>query len=603
MVLQQKQDILIFGKASAGEHIVGTFNGQEEKTKAQKDGSWSLVFMPTEAGGPYKLKLKGNNEINLSNIYVGEVWFCSGQSNMGWKIENSTGGKQALRDANYDKIKLFNVRRSMSGLPTQDLHTKNKWEACTPQDTKGFSAVAYYFGRELYKKYNVPIGLIHSSWGGSRIEAWMSADAFKNDKSKQQLLAKIQNSDLNKMLRDYKNVERNYKAYLDEIDLGTQENWQSLTTDYKPWDEMQLPQVWGRTPLKQRFGIVWVTKTINLSAQNITEDVVVNLGRIDNEDKTYFNGEFIGENKKTDLVRTYTVHKELLNTGINRITVRIKNPRDNGGFRSSASDLYYKTPLGKKSLAGIWNYKVGTPNVKTPPDRVHPKYLPSSLYNAMLYPFFKYKVRGVIWYQGESNMSKPVEYAELFPKMIQDYRKQWNNPEMPFLYVQLPNIAKKSGRLPIFRAAQNEALVLDHVGMVPTIDIGEDYNIHPKNKLDVGKRLALAAENMIYKPTEKAAYPKVKNIKVENNRLLISFDENISIKGSKSKITGFEISNAKDEFFEVIAKQIDDSSLSINTLQINNPQNIRYLWEDAPKKVMIYNSNNVPLPPFSKNLN
>ena len=601
MVLQQGEEITIWGKASPKEEITGFFRGEIRKTKASNDGKWRLVFINASSGGPYNLKLLGNNTIELNNVFVGEVWFCSGQSNMGWPLYKSENGINEIEQSQHDKIKLFNVKRSMSGIPTKELDPKNKWTTCNSKTTKNFSAVAYYFARELYKRLEVPIGLIHSSWGGSSIESWMSADDFSNDKSKHELLQKIKTLDLNKLEQEYKVAEKKYNLYLDEADLGTKQNWQSVNYDYSTWKNIQLPNVWRNTNLKNRVGVVWVSKSIFLTAEDASNDLLLSFGLIDNEDITYFNGYKIGSIKKNDISRKYIVSKELLKKGKNVITVRIKNPLDIGGFRSGKDSLYLQTISAKISLAGTWKYRVGTNEINQPPDRVHPKYLPSSLYNAMLYPFFDFKIRGVIWYQGESNVSNPNEYSKLFPKMIQDWRKNWQK-KIPFLFVQLPNRANMGIKLVNFREAQNQALNLDLVGMIPTIDIGDDYNVHPANKHDVGYRLAVASDFLVYNPKILGHYPKIINSLTKSKSVLFYFDQTILNKGS-SKIKGFEI--FKDGVFvsNTEAQLLDNKTVAVLNSSIDYPIEIRYLWKDAPSEVSIYNNIKMPLPPFRKTIN
>ena len=601
MVLQQGEEITIWGKASPKEEITGFFRGEIRKTKASNDGKWRLVFINASSGGPYNLKLLGKNTIELNNVFVGEVWFCSGQSNMGWPLYKSENGINEIEQSHHDKIKLFNVKRSMSGIPTKELDPKNKWTSCNSKTTKNFSAVAYYFARELYKRLEVPIGLIHSSWGGSSIESWMNADDFSNDKSKHELLQKIKTLDLNKLEQEYKVAEKKYNLYLDEADLGTEQNWQSVNYDYSTWKNIQLPNVWRNTNLKNRVGVVWVSKSIFLTAEDASNDLILSFGLIDNEDITYFNGYKIGSIKKNDISRKYIVSKELLKKGKNVITVRIKNPLDIGGFRSGKDSLYLQTISAKISLAGTWKYRVGTNEINQPPDRVHPKYLPSSLYNAMLYPFFDFKIRGVIWYQGESNVSNPNEYSKLFPKMIQDWRKNWQK-KIPFLFVQLPNRANMGIKLVNFREAQTQALNLDLVGMIPTIDIGDDYNVHPANKHDVGYRLAVASDFLVYNPKILGHYPKIINSLTKSKSVLFYFDQTILNKGS-SKIKGFEI--FKDGVFvsNTEAQLLDDKTVAVLNSSIDYPIEIRYLWKDAPSEVSIYNNIKMPLPPFRKTIN
>lgn len=601
MVLQQQQEILLFGKAAPSEQVVGSFKGEVRKTNANPDGSWQLVFSPSKPGGPYQLIISGKNTIKFNNVFVGEVWFCSGQSNMGWPLYKSENGILEVEQSLHDKIKLFNVRRSMSGIPTKDLDTTNKWTSCNPKTTKNFSAVAYYFARELYKRYQVPIGLIHSSWGGSSIEAWMSADAFKNDKSKDQLLKKIKSTDLNQLEQAYKVDEKQYKIYLDKVDMGLKLNWQSIQQDYSSWEKMQLPNVWRRSPLKQRVGVVWVSKSINLSVQDIAGDLELSFGLIDNEDITYFNGTQVGSIKKNNVSRNYIVPKELLKHGENIITVRVKNPLDIGGFRSGENSFYFRTISSKVSLSGTWRYKVGTPKIKDPPTRVHPKYLPSSLYNAMLYPFFDYNIRGVIWYQGESNVNRADEYGKLFPMMIKDWRDKWKN-NMPFLFIQLPNRANMGIKQPNFREAQAQALNLDFVGMIPTIDIGDNYDVHPANKHDVGYRLAVAADHLVYNPSIIGHYPKIIETVSMPKSVLFSFDQSITRKGTSKIIGGFEI--FKNGVFDSSANAVivDEKTIAVLHSSDDYPIEVRYLWKDAPSEVSIYNELEIPLPPFRKTI-
>ena len=599
MVLQQEQKIVLFGKAAPYEKVTGIFKGEVLKTSANPDGSWRLVFSPSKAGGPYQLKISANNTIKFNNVFVGEVWFCSGQSNMGWPLYKSENGIREVEQSLHEKIKLFNVRRSMSGIPTEDLDTINKWTSCNPKTTKNFSAVAYYFARELYKRYQVPIGLIHSSWGGSSIEAWMNADAFADDKNKYELIKKIKTLDLNQLEQDYKVEEKKYNIYLDEVDVGLKQNWQSEHQNYSSWKTMQLPNVWRRTPLKQRVGVVWVSKSITLLAQDTAGDLKLNFGLIDNEDITYFNGTRVGSIKKNNVSRNYIVPKELLKLGENIITVRVKNPLDIGGFRSGENSFYFRTILEKVSLAGTWRYKVGTPKIKKPPIRVHPKYLPSSLYNAMLYPFFDYNIRGVLWYQGESNVSRAMEYGKLFPMMIKDWRAKWQK-NIPFLFVQLPNRANMGIKQPNFREAQAQALNLDFVGMIPTIDIGDNYDVHPVNKHDVGYRLAVAADHLVYNPSAIGHYPKIIETASMPKSVLFSFDQSIVHKGASEIIGGFEI--FKNGVFDsrANAEIVDEKTIAVPHSSDDYPIEIRYLWKDAPSEVSIYNELEIPLPPFKK---
>jgi len=599
MVLQQNEVITIYGVANPSEKIKASFKNEVKNVEADENGNWSVNFKASKAGGPYSLELIGENTLKFSDVYVGEVWFCSGQSNMGWRLENSVNGAEELKNANYPEIKLLQVYRSMSNKHENDI-VKGSWETCTPENAKGFSAVAYFFGRELYKKYQVPIGLINSSYGGTNVEAWMNESLFKDHPANMKIIAKMKTMNLNNAIKKYSNDNRSYGAYLDRHDLGTRWKWENNTTDYSSWKTFKLPSVWKKTDLKQTFGIVWVTKLFELTESQINNDIELSLSRIDNEDITYVNGKKIGSSRKKDLDRFYTIPKEVLKVGSNRITIKTKNLGSTGGFRGTANDLYLKVADRKISLAGTWNYRVGTPDSKVPPKREHPKYYPTSLYNAMVHPFFGYNIKGAIWYQGESNTKNPDEYAEFFPQMINDWRTEWNK-EFPFLFVQLANLSDKSETWPAVREAQASALKLKDVAMVVAIDVGDDSNIHPINKQVVGKRLAMAAENIAYGDTKTSTSgPLLKGLTSKENKLIVTFDSPIVIKGDKNNINGFEVTDSKGKIYPAKAKYINVTTVEVFNEKVLKPAAARYLWKDAPGKVMIYNKEVLPAPPFKK---
>jgi len=597
MVLQQNEPITIFGKAQVGEAITVTFNNSSLETVGDASGFWSVTFSPMKAGGPFTMEIKGDNTITLSDVYLGEVWFCSGQSNMGWKLEDALNGEQELANANYPEIKLFTVPRYMSSTLETDVK-KGAWETCTSENAKGFSAVAYFFGRYLYEQYKVPIGLINSSWGGTNIEAWMSSELLAQHPESQKIISSIKGKDMIEAVNQYKLDHKNYSVLLDEKDLGSQQHWELETTTYKSWKTFNLPTLWKNTKLEQTHGVVWVTKTITLSKEEAQENLSLSIGRVDDEDITYFNGVEIGASQKKDLDRVYTVPKKLLREGSNRITIRTKNLLDLGGFRGSKSDLFLQTKARTIPLDGKWQYKEGTPKVQEPPVRVHPRYFPTTLYNSMVHPFFKYNVKGVIWYQGESNTKNPDEYAQFFPEMINLWRTNWSK-ELPFLYVQVANYANQDNREAPLRNAQAAALKLDKTAMVVTLDIGEDANVHPRNKQEVGKRLGMAARNLAYGETEIAkGGPTPVNVEFQKKSVFIAFNQDLKIKASTSGVNGFMLSCDNKKFYPAQVTSIDSKTLKLVADKVKTPKYIKYLWADAPGEVMIYNLQDLPAPPF-----
>ncbi|MDD7887516.1 sialate O-acetylesterase [Flavivirga sp. 57AJ16] len=602
MVLQRNEPIHIYGTAAVDETVSVNFLGMTLTTVADKAGRWAVLFDPQPAGGPYEIQVKGDNTIVLSDVYLGDVWFCSGQSNMAWKIENALHGEDELAKANYENIKLFTVPRIMAGTQETELPS-GSWKSCTPNNAKGFSAVAYFFGKNLYETYNIPIGLVNASWGGTNIEAWMDAKFFEHDPVRRELLKSMAGMDMEKAMMDYKKAHKVYSKTQDEQDLGIKEHWESIDTDYSNWEVFRLPSLWRNTDLKKTYGVVWVTKEFILKRRDLEGELILSLGRIDDEDVTYVNGIQVGASTKKDFDRVYKVPSKILKEGVNRITIKIKNLLDLGGFRGADSDLYLKTEIRKLSLVGEWCYKVGTPQISKPPSRVHPRYYPSSLYNSMVHPFFDYKIRGVIWYQGESNTKNPEEYAQFFPKMITDWRSKWGK-EVPFLFVQLANYANQGNREPAIREAQAAALDLNKTAMVVTLDIGEDADVHPKNKQEVGRRLALAAYNLAYGDKRAAlGGPGVSEVQFNSEEVLVTFNESLIIKGDTNNINGFVVSNDGNTFKKASAKQVSKNVIRLHAKEIKSPQIVRYLWEDAPGEVMVFNKSGLPAPPFKTTKN
>lgn len=597
MVLQSNENLTIFGKANDGEGVQVSFNGITLKTITNNLGNWSVEFKPLQAGGPYTMTVSGKNTITFSDVYVGDVWFCSGQSNMGWKMENVLNAETEMQNANIPKIKLLNVYRYMNGTPQNDI-IKSSWETSTSASVKDFSAVAFLFGKNLYETYKVPIGLINSSWGGTKIEAWMGMEGFEDHPEAMATIEKMKKMDLLQAVADY---NRSYKAYskmLDDTDIGSQQYWQDIRTDYSDWDSFELPTLWKNTELKQTYGVVWVTKEIELTTSNIQSNAQLSIGRVDDEDVTYFNGEQVGASTQKDLDRVYTIDKSLLKKGKNRITIKTKNLRDLGGFRGANKDLFLQTSGKKIPLDVTWSYKVGTPNTEDPPFREHPNEYPTCLYNSMVNPFFKFPIKGVIWYQGESNAKNPDEYAAYFPKMIQDWRKQWGK-EVPFLFVQLANYNNQNDRWPYIREAQAKALTLPKTAMVVAIDSGNDANIHPINKQIIGKRLAMEAGNIAYgNKLLPSGGPMVKKIKAKKGVMEIRFNTTLKITGDSNAINGFEVSEDGKTFVSAQAKVKNSNTVVVSSEKITTPNYVRYLWADAPGNAMIYNRYDLPAPPF-----
>lgn len=600
MVLQRDAPITIYGWADAGKTVKINFYNTNVETKANANGEWTIDFNAQKAGGPFRMTIAEDNKITLEDIYIGDVWFCSGQSNMGWKLEDALNGKEELSKANYEKIKLLQVSRTMAGTPQKDFE-KGQWESCTSENAEGFSAVAYFFGRELYQEYNVPIGLINSSWGGTNIEAWMSEEMMGKHESAKKVIAEMKNLNFSDVVKNYNKDFKNWEDKADKLDVGMQERWFDNSYDKSSWKTINVPILWETAKITPSDGIVWVSRTFELNEKDLSEkELLLSIGRVDNEDVTYINGKNVGESKIKDLDRIYKIPKTVFAIGKNTITIRVKNSGDIGGFRSAKEALYLQTGQQKISLAGDWKYEIGTKNIEEVPVRQHPNLYPTSLYNGMVAPFLGIKIKGIIWYQAESNSKNAVEYADLFKDMITDWRKKWKS-DFTFIFAQLPNYTNQNNRWITLRESQAKALELKNTGMAVLIDVGADDNIHPIHKQIVGKRMATIAGNLAYGKKElPASAPIFDKYKTDGNAILVSFKNGtFAAETPKSGISGFMIAGNDNKFYPANGYlQKDMKTIKLSSDKVSDPKEVRYLWEDAPGKVMLYNKDGLATPPF-----
>lgn len=599
MVLQRDATITVYGWAEAGKTVKVSFKSKNLETKANANGEWSVDFPAEKAGGPFDMKISEDNSITFKDIYIGDVWFCSGQSNMGWKLEDALNGKEELSKAKYEEIKLLQVSRTMAGKPQKDIE-KGQWETCSPESGEGFSAVAYFFGRELYKTYNVPIGLINSSWGGTNIEAWMSEDLMGKHASAKKVIEEMKSMDFSDVMKNYKKDFKAWEDKADKLDVGTQEKWHEKTYNTSSWKPINLPVYWSKAKVTPNDGVIWVTRSFDLTAKDLTsDDIILSIGRVDNEDITYINGIKVGESTQKDLDRFYKVPKNVLVAGKNIITIRVKNTGDIGGFRGDANSLNIKTASQKLSLAGEWKYEAGTKDIEEVPERQHPTKYPTSLYNGMVTPFFGIKIKGIIWYQAEANSKNAKEYANLFKDMITDWRKNWKS-DVPFVFAQLPNYANQNNRWITLRESQSKSLELKNTGMAVLIDVGEDDNIHPIHKQIVGKRMAIIAGNVAYNDKNMpASAPVFDTYKVSGNTISITFKNGNFATETPKNVTGFMVAGSDKKFYPATATlQSDSKTINVTSSEVSNPKEVRYLWEDAPGKISLYNKEGLATPPF-----
>jgi sialate O-acetylesterase len=611
MVLQRNAPVKIWGWCSIGEKVSISFMGKEYKAVV-KDSSWSLMLPAMKKGGPYEMKLKGNNEIVLKDILIGEVWLCSGQSNMGFLMMNTSNAKEEIPKADYKNIRLFTIGKDYSSKPLQEAVDVKRWEACTPTTIAKFSAVAYFFGRKLHEDLNVPIGLVWSAYGGTTIESWISKEGLAGEVTFGEAAAKIEQRDLDDEVKKATERFDGWIRTINKMDKGYDNATYSWANSFHAdWSKAKMPASWENTQsLKNKDGVIWFQKEIVLSAADIANEARISLGAVADEDYTFINGQQVGHRfDERSKKREYSVPKSVLKEGSNFVTVRITNYRDDGGFMGKADELFLQTPANKISLAGDWNYKIGLDTVVPTglARQLNTRQIPCILYNAMIAPATNYTLKGVLWYQGESNALRGFQYRELFARMIKDWRKKFNNSTLPFVYAQLPNY-KKIPSKPVdaewaeTRESQAEVLKLPFTSMACTIDQGEANDIHPKYKNEVGKRLALQAEYNVYGIKDFVpSGPVYKSMKIEGSSILIEFQvtgEGLKTKDANKMVKGFAIAGEDKTFVFANAEILSKNTVVVKNASINKPIAVRYAWADNPGELNLTNNTDMPAYPF-----
>ncbi|MDP5168667.1 MAG: beta galactosidase jelly roll domain-containing protein [Bacteroidia bacterium] len=605
-VMQRDTELKLWGWAAPDEVIALHFNEQTYSAKADELGNWWINLPPQPAGGPYEMVFEGSNKITLRNLLFGEVWLCSGQSNMELTMQRLQDQyPDIIKNSANPQIRQFLVpdKYDFHG-PNDDLES-GTWKEANPDQIFEFSGVAYFYALELYHRYQVPVGLINAAMGGSPVEAWMSEDALRKFPDAFAELQRFKNPSLIQEIEQEDNARRD-RWYEDIADkdqgLNKGAEWFTAHLDDADWKEMEVPNAWADQDLGYMNGVVWFRKTVNVSNNMAGKEASLWLGRIVDQDSVYVNGVFVGTTGYQYPPRKYTIPAGILTSGENTITVRIINQAGRGGF---IHDKPYFLAVAQDSidLRGMWKYK---PGVKMGPLQgpTFVRWKPGGLYNKMIAPLTNYQIRGVIWYQGESNTNDPKTYASSFPDLIQDWRNAWQIGDFPFLFVQLANFMEETpepteSAWAELRQAQLGTLSLPNTGMAVSIDLGVWNDIHPLNKKDVGKRLAQLAFAMAYGEANTAFSPIPQSHKFLKSKVKITFanDGDALMAKNKEPLSYFEIS-ADGKTFVKAQASIQGNQVTVWNDQISQPVAVRYAWANNPLQANLYSSNGLPASPF-----
>ena len=602
MVVQRNKEIPIWGFADANEKVEVHFNKQIVKTQADKNGKWMLKLNPEKAGGPFELIIIGKNKITIKNVLVGEIWICSGQSNMEFQVSKTINAAKEIEDSDYPMIRHFGVAQDLSGKPKDDLKS-GKWEVSSQETVGNFTAVGYYFAKKLYAELKIPIGIINTSWGGTNVETWTSREAFQKSEDFKNMIADVPVMNIDSISKLYAKQmkERVEKIQGTPVSTENENSFKEFSFDDADWGEISVPSLWENQALGDLDGVVWMRKTITLGAEDLKNKAIVSLAKIDDEDITYVNGIEIGKNTQYDLKRVYEIPANVLKEGKNTIAVRIVDNSGGGGIYGETADL--KLTLGTKNipLEGKWKYKVIA--VKT---SLSPNSYPSLLYNAMVNPLVPFAIQGVLWYQGEANVWRAQEYKKTFPLLIQDWRTKFKQGDFPFYFVQLSTFNEFNGNSKVgskwaeLREAQSETLKVKNSGMAVTTDIGNAKDIHPTNKQDVGLRLAAIALNNVYGKKQVYSGPTYQSQEIKGNKITLTFDNigsGLTSSDNTENLKGFEIAGS-DQVFHSAKAIIKDNKIIVSSDQVQNPVAVHYGWADDDTEINLFNKEKFPASPF-----
>jgi sialate O-acetylesterase len=626
MILQQMADLPVWGTASPGMLVTVRFAGHEKTTKADANGDWCVKLEPLTANSvPQEMNITVNDSaqtaIILRNILIGEVWVCSGQSNMEFAVSRAKNGNKESSEANFPGIRLLTIPKLVAETP-QKYITAGSWTVCNPETVSGFSAAGYFFGRELHRRLGVPVGLINASWGGTVAEAWTSRKTLLENPVLAGLVTQydtdVSNSGeaISKYKEEIKQIEQKTK---DIENIGYPRGWADIPTPPGEWNDFELPASWQNRGL-DFSGIVWFRKEIELPAGWCGQELRLSIGATDKSDVTYFNNVQAGSITMAErqdswcTLRTYIIPAHLVQPGRNVIAVRVHSDKYDGGMIGPAAAMQLSCPVRSGSspvpLAGFWKYavesnygKIAIPAIPPGPDNPNS---PCVLFNGMISPLIPFAIRGAIWYQGESNADRAVQYRTLFPAMIQDWRAHWNQGEFPFMFVQLANFRAElscpvESKWAELREAQTMTLRLPNTGMAVAIDAGDALDIHPVNKQDIGLRLALNALAITYGQQVPYSGPMLKSVTREGDKLRIHFDHiNGGLQSRGEKLQGFILAGT-DRKFAWAQAAIDGDTVIASSPEIAEPAFVRYAWADNPA-CNLYNDAGLPAVPFRSDM-
>jgi sialate O-acetylesterase len=610
VVLQRDSTINVWGRAQPRETLTVTLAGSNAQARADEAGRWKVALPSMQAGGPYQLAVTAGSGATqtVSDVMIGDVWLCSGQSNMQMQVERALDSWSEIRNSTNDSIRLMTISQASNAVPQETFSSPVQWAKAAPNTVPGFSAVCFYLARELQKKDNVPMGLIASSWGGSKIQAWMSISALRATGAYDRNLDVLSLSATDPAAanaqwgaiweswwRDRTKAHRGTEPWSAKP-AGT---WNAAPIDRGPWEQ------WGIPELASYNGALWYRTTVDVSKQQAAQSATLSIGRPDETDQTWINGRPAGA-AGPGPDRTYLLPPKSLHAGENTIVVSVLDTYSFGGLSGPPGGRFIKFADGTSlPLNNEWRYQMPDPSVGTPPRAPWEAVAGLSVINnAMIAPLGKFGLRGIAWYQGESNTNEAHQYQSLLTRLMADWRNQFG-ANLPFLVVQLANYgqapsAPGESEWADLREAQRLAVRNDaRAGLAVAIDVGDRYDIHPANKQEVARRLARAARRIIYNDPSPPSGPTPSSARREGAVVALEFADVTGklVTYSAAKPIGFELCGSAPKSCEFADARIQGNRVLLSSGNAASATRVRFCWADSPV-CTLYDEAQLPAGPF-----
>lgn len=627
MVLQRHRPVCVWGLAKPGTSVTVSFADQSATGFADDDGSWSVKLDSLETNSePQRMTVtSGGAALHFDDVLVGEVWLCSGQSNMYWPLNRSASAEAELKQADWPEIRLYQVPRVLADAEPWDV--KGRWDRCSPVSASEFSAVGYFFGRDLYSRLNVPIGLIHASWGGTPIESWLPSNCLADTHVTQPIHERAEHTRRHypRLMEQWRaqQTRRGYEAerisaqgrYVEPTLTREELSYAMPAFDDSDWKSVKLPSLWSSEG-GAFDGVVWYRKRINVPSACRGKELLLSLGSIDDADTTFVNGQFVGSLKTSERLRRYLIPAALTNADELVVAVRVFDSFGNGGFWGLAYQMFLQPTdphggLMRLNLSGDWRMRISQrwpalSSADAPPCGPQHYAFPGMMHRSMLRPLVPFTLRGAVWYQGESNAGRAYHYDTLLRMLINQWRTLWDDPSMPFGIVQLANFHSPAEgptdpAWAHFRDVQlRTSLEVPHTGLAVTIDIGEADDIHPRNKADVGHRLAHWALHDVYGFDVLRGGPIYRKLTLIGDRAYVHFEQvGQGLKPMNGRSLGeFLVAGDERIWHRAKARVFSHDTVEVWSDKVAQPVAVRYAWAMNPAYANLVNEHGLPASPF-----